>query len=369
MRFTLTLMSCGGFIKPEGINLMEDRMKKSVLFLVVTLVLLMVLGSCGAKSEATEAVTPSDGSNPLVAAPGETYYMLTFHSGSDFWKAIFMNFKRAADLYGAEVKIMGTSADDASDLARILEQVAATRPAGIALASVNAEAMIEPINKVIEAGIPLVTFDSDSPDSKRLCYLAVGNYGAGRVAGEAIAQAIGGRGVISGTIVPGAQNLEERWRGVRELIAEKYPNISIIDPVNERYDEVEAAKQISALLAAHPEVNGLFGSLSSSGVGIGTALKEMGKTNNDIKVFAFDTDAGTLEMLQDGTISGTLLQGREKMGFWAFQMLYAIVHKTIAGAENWQNINPLPPTIDAGVTVVPAERAADYVEDWSDYRY
>jgi ribose transport system substrate-binding protein len=189
------------------------------------------------------------------------------------------------------------------------------------------------------------------------------------VAGEAIAQAIGGRGVISGTIVPGAENLEERWRGVREIIAEKYPNIKIIDPVNERYDEMEAAKQISALLSAHPEVTGLFGSLSSSGVGIGTALKEMGKTNKDIKVIAFDSDAGTLQMLQDGIVFGTLVQGREKMGFWAFQMLYSIVHKTITGAEDWQNINPLPPTMDAGVTVVPAEQAANYVEDWSNYKY
>ncbi|GHV73132.1 sugar ABC transporter substrate-binding protein [Spirochaetia bacterium] len=342
-------------------------MKKAVFFVVLAAV--MVFVSCGAKPGNTQAGSPVSAEGSLKAAPGETYYMITFHSGSDFWKAIFMNFKRAADLYGAEVKIMGTPADDASDLARILEQVAATKPAGIALAAVNADAMVEPINKIIEAGIPLVTFDSDSPNSKRLSYVAVGNYGAGRVAGEAIAQAIGGRGTISGTIVPGAENLEERWRGVRTVIAEKYPNVKIINPVNERYDEVEAAKQISALLAAHPEVNGLFGSLSSSGVGIGTALKEMGKTSRDIKVFAFDTDAGTLEMLQDGTISGTLLQGREKMGYWSFQMLYSIVHKTIAGAENWQSINPLPPTIDAGVTIVPAERAANYVEDWSNYKY
>jgi ribose transport system substrate-binding protein len=342
-------------------------MKKSVLS-VLAVLLMIGISACGG-SKPAEAAASGGGDNPLKAAPGETYYMITFHSGSDFWKAIFMNFKRAADLYGAEVKIMGTPADDAADETRILEQVVATRPAGIAIAAVNAKAMTEPINKAIDAGIPVVTFDSDSPDSKRLCYIAVGNYNAGRIAGEALARSLGGKGVISGTIVPGAENLEERWRGVRELINEKYPGITIINPVNERYDEMEATKQISALLSAHPEVTGLFGSLSSSGVGIGTALKEMGKTNKDIKVFAFDSDPGTLQMLQDGTISGTLVQGREKMGFWAFQMLYSIAHQTISGADTWRNINPLPPSLDAGVTVVPAEQAANYVEDWSNYKY
>ena len=217
------------------------------------------------------------------------------------------------------------------------------------------------------SGIPLLTFDSNSTDSNTLSFLALDNYNAGRVAGDTLAGFIGGSGVISGTLVPGAQNLEDRWRGVRDIIAERYPNISIIDPVNGEYSSETGAAQVSALLNAHPEINGLFGSDATAGVAVGTALKELGITSDQVKALAFDTEPGTMDLLEDGTLSGTLIQGRESMGFWSFQFLFAVANNLIVGATDWQNVSPLPPIVDTGITVVTPETVKAFAEDWSDW--
>jgi len=371
-------------------------MKKRVLFVVLALVMVMAfaLTGCGGGSATTtssaattseaaastseaaattsEAAATSDEggaavNSALVAGADETYYMITFASGLDFWKGCYKGFQTAAALYGAKTEYTGTTGDDASDEAKILDTVAGTKPAGIAITAVNSDALKEPIANAMKAGVPVVCFDSDSADSGRLSFLALDNYQGGRVVGKTIADLIGGKGTISGTLVPGAQNLEDRWRGVRDVISESYPDITIIDPVNGKYDQAEGAKQTSALLTAHPEITGLFACDASAGVAVGTALKELGKTSDDVKVVAFDTEPGTMEFLKDGTLAATILQGRPSMGYWSFQFLYAVNHKLIDGADNWANINPLPRTVDTGVTVVYQDMADEYTEDWSDW--
>ena len=84
----------------------------------------------------------------------------------------------------------------------------------------------DPINKAVEAGIPVMTWDSDSPDSSRFTYLGVSNYDGGRAAADLLVRAMGEEGKVALlTGVPGALNLEERIRGFEDVIAESYPNI------------------------------------------------------------------------------------------------------------------------------------------------
>jgi ribose transport system substrate-binding protein len=296
---------------------------------------------------------------------GETYYMITFASSLDFWKGCYSGFQRAASLYGVNTEYNGTETQDATDQARILEQVAGTNPAGIAITAVNQEGLKEPIANVMASGIPVVTFDSDSAESGRLSFLALDNYNAGLVAGRTLAEMAGENGTISGTLVPGAQNLEDRWRGVRDYIAENAPGITIIDPVNGNYDSAEGAAQVSALLTANPQINAIFGCDASAGVACGTAINELGISPDDVQILAFDSEPGTVQMIQDGTIKAALAQGRESMGFWSFQFLFAVTHNLIVGANDWQNNSPLPPLVDTGITVVTAANVDSFDEDWS----
>jgi len=345
---------------------MKNRVVKivSAMALVITAIAMFTFAGCSSSpapvnSETKPAAADANVNSKLVANKGEKYYMIAFASGIDFWKGCYAGAKAAAALYGAEVVFTGTSGDDANEEAKVIDQVAAMKPAGMMITVVNPDALKGPIEKAMAAGIPVICFDSDAPTSGRLSFLALDNYNAGRIAGQQLSEWIGGKGTISGSTVPGAFNLEERWRGLRDVIKEKYPDIKIVDPVNDKYDSTEGAKQVSALLQAHPEINGLFASNALSGVGVGTALQE---TNNvgKIKVMAFDSDNGTLDLIEKGVLTGTLVQGRFSMGYWAMQFLYAINHGLIENADKWQKSSPIPKSVDTGVSIVMQQNVANY---------
>ena len=145
---------------------------------------------------------------------------------------------------------------DASEQAQIIETLIEKKVDGIALSVNDADALKESIDKAMAAGIPVVTFDSDAPKSKRISFYGTNNLGSGRTMGEDLVKNMGTKGniaILMGT--PGAPNLEERKNGLLEYL-KAYPDIKVIateycyDDVNKGISQMEAVQQ------AHPELNG-----------------------------------------------------------------------------------------------------------------
>ena len=152
-----------------------------------------------------------------AANPDDVYYMVTFSSGIEYWKGCYNGFESAAAKYGAKTEYTGANTNDVNQEVTVLEQVIAKNPAGIAVTCVNPEGLKDPIQKAIDQGIPVVTFDSDSPDSGRYSFLATGNYAAGVEAATAIAELCGEQGEVGILQVPGLLNLEERANGFKAV--------------------------------------------------------------------------------------------------------------------------------------------------------
>ena len=95
-------------------------------------------------------------------------------------------------------------------------------------------------------------------------------------------------------------------------------------------------------------------SILAADSGIATVIEQSGRAG-EIKAVGFDTDEATLEAIEEGVLTGTISQGTEAMGFWAFQILF-MVHNSLA-IDHWQEYEflPLPTQMDIGVTVVTAE--------------
>ena len=187
--------------------------------LVLVLALLAIVGIAASFAFAQKS--------PLAGDKKETYYMITFLSGAEYWQGCFLGFQEAADQLGVTVKYTGTPEYDITKAVTVFDQVVAMKPAGIAVACMNPEPFIEPINKAIKAGIKVVTFDTDSPNSNRGTYVSTDNYSAGVSAGKWAAQKIGGKGAVIYTLRPGQLNLEQRLAGFKAAL-EKYPDIKIV---------------------------------------------------------------------------------------------------------------------------------------------
>src|SRR5207247_5487318 len=106
----------------------------------------------------------------------------------------------------------------------ILESFISQHVDGIAISVLNADFMTGTINKAIDAGIPVVTWDSDAPSSKRIAFYGVDDFKSGQIMGEETAKLLGGKGTVAFLTSLGANNLQRRLEGAKDALA-KYPNI------------------------------------------------------------------------------------------------------------------------------------------------
>jgi ribose transport system substrate-binding protein len=291
--------------------------------------------------------------NPLAGGAGEEYYMVTFASGIEYWRGCFAGMKDAAGLLGVKAIYTGAPQADVNQEVTVLEQVIAKKPAGIAVTCANPAGLKAPINKAIAAGIPVVTFDADSPSSNRYCYLGTSNFNAGGAAARYMGKLLGGKGEVAVSTVIGQLNHEERKSGFMEVLTEEYPRIKVVAIGNDNNDQTKAATLVAGFLQANPKLKGIFCTDSLGGVGAGAALREANAVGK-VRIISFDTDRGTLDLIKEGVISASIAQGTWNMGYWSLQYLYHVRHNLVKPVRGWKRkgINPLPGMVDTGTNIV-----------------
>ena len=87
------------------------------------------------------------------------------------------------------------------------------------------------INDAVARGVPVMTFDSDAPESQRFAFYGVDDVKTGQAVMDELAAQMGGKGKIA--ILAGNQNapnLRKRVDGVKQAAA-KYPGIKIVEHV------------------------------------------------------------------------------------------------------------------------------------------
>lgn len=288
------------------------------------------------------------------AQEDQTYYMVTFLSGISYWKDAYRGMQDAAEYLGVQSVYQGAEQYDLTQETAVLEQTLGLEPDGVVLTVINAEGLQPTIDSAIDNGTPLVTFDADSPLSKRYSFLGTGNYYAGVVAARYVGARVdaGKAAVIT---VPSQNNLAQRTQGFIETLAAEYPGIVsgseyIVD--NQNTSE-QAASGLSALLQADPDIKAVFSSNAQAAIGAAQALREAGMTDQ-VAHIGFDFDAGTLDLIDNGQLGATLAQGTWQMGFWGTLFAYMVRNSLIKSVSDWQaaGISPLPPNVDTGVTVI-----------------
>jgi ribose transport system substrate-binding protein len=241
---------------------------------------------------------------------------------------------------------------DAVEQAQIIESLIARKVDGIAISVNDADALQESIDEAVDAGIPVVTFDSDAPKSKRISFYGTNNPGSGKIMGEYLVKYMGTKGNIAllmGT--PGAPNLEERKNGLLDYL-KQYPDIKVV-ATEYCYDDVnQGVSKMEAVLQAHPDLKGwvLIG-----GWGIFTpppgpfAAKKPG----DLTVIAFDALPEELDYVRQGYAQALIGQKLWGWGYESVRMLKEI-----------KEGKKLPPVIDSGVDIVTKVNVEEYAEKW-----
>ncbi|WP_073202843.1 substrate-binding domain-containing protein [Gracilibacillus kekensis] len=327
---------------------------RKLLFAYLILIVLFVVYVYQYQSEETTNNQWSD--RELRGTIDENYVMVTFQAGIDYWKRPLKGFEDAAESLNVSVEYRGATQYDVNEEITVLEQVIAKNPSGIAISTMDPEALNPVINKAVDSGIPVVMFDADAPDSKAYAFLGTNNHYAGVTAAHKMAELLNEEGEVGVVTHPNQLNHQERTQGFRETIENDYPNMTLVDIKDGRGDQMISKEVSEELIREHPNIKGIFASEANGGVGVGKAVLDLQK-KGDLHIISFDTDKGTLDMIDEGVISATMAQGTWKMGYWSLQFLFHLQHDIAGELEGETN---LPRYVDTGITVVTKDNVNEY---------
>ena len=201
---------------------------------------------------------------------------------------------------------------------------------GLMLAPYNDPSIQKKIDDLVDLGIPVVTVNTDISGSKRMAYVGSDYFkGGAMVAGLLSLMSAGDMklGIVSGSEKVLCHS--ERIRGLSETIESRYPDIHIIQVVENHDDEFESYALTREMLKNHPEINAIF--FVAAGVFGGCrAIKE---SKRKLKVITFDDVPTTKEMLEEGVISATISQMPYKQGSKSLDLLFEYLTSGVEAKE------------------------------------
>jgi len=146
--------------------------------------------------------------------------------------------------------------EDAQKQADAIEQLVLAGAEGISVSCSDANKLTDAINRAVDNGVPVATFDSDAPASKRFVTYGVDDIECGKQTMEELVKVMGGKGIVA--VLAGNQNapnLQKRVQGVRE-VAKKYPGITIRDVYYHKETPQDAAAKVEQVMQANPDITG-----------------------------------------------------------------------------------------------------------------
>ncbi len=221
--------------------------------------------------------------------------------------------------YGITIKIdwRTPNEEDAQKQADAIEQLVLAGADGIAVSCSDANKLTDAINSAVNNGVPVATFDSDAPASKRFVTYGIDDEKCGEQIMDELAKAMDGKGIVA--ILAGNQNapnLQKRALGVRNA-AKKYPGITIRDTYYHKETPQDAAAKIEQVMQANPDITG-WAFVGGWPLFTDNALKWQPGT---IKCVSVDALPAELQYLKSGHVQILLGQRVYEWGYRSVELL------------------------------------------------
>jgi ribose transport system substrate-binding protein len=258
--------------------------------------------------------------------------------------------RQAKALGDVDVTYLGPDHADGLKQKEILESFISQKVDGIAVSVTDADFLTSTIDKAVDAGIPVVTWDSDAPKSKRIAFYGVDDFRSGQIMGEQAAKLLNGKGTVAFITSLGANNLQRRLDGAKDSLA-KYPGIKIIETYDIQEDSVKCAAMIASGTNRYPDL-GAWISVGGWPVFTANALTPVNPAKT--KFVSFDTNPPAPDLLRAGKVQVLLGQKYFGWGSQSVQILYDALHGK----------KPATAIIDSGVDVVTLANLDQYLADW-----
>ena len=239
-----------------------------------------------------------------------------------FMHTVFEEIERASAHFtttGAEVLVRPLEGIDAQQQLDVIDELLEAGVQGIALSPAEDERIRARIQELSER-MPVVTFNSDLPDSGRLCYVGVDNFACGRMSAGLMDLLLAGHGEV--LLVAGQENNwshQQRVDGFQTEAAANFPGLSLLPPQTCGDDQQLAHDIVCRAVQEHPSLRGVYVSVNGQ-LGACDALRELG-LQGKVHLICHDLIPANTENVRRGLIDFLIDQDAALQGARPIELL------------------------------------------------
>ncbi len=297
----------------------RHRVHVQVRIVAFLAVLALILVACG-NDEGGGTTTGATGS-------GEGYKvtLITGDNHDPFMVTMVEGCKAAAADLGVEFDWQAPAEWDVQQQIPVMDAVLASAPDAVLVQPTDVTALVESLRQFTEAGIKVITVDTDVEDtSVRLANITSDNELGGQLAAEFLADQLpaGAKVLLMGP-VPGIYTTDLRKKGFEAAIANT--DLDMVGYQSNNDDPVQVAQQVAAELQKNPDLAGIFAMDTFNGEGSATAVQEAG-LGDQVTIISFDAGPAEVEKLKAGVIDALIVQKSFEMGRMGIEFAVAALN-------------------------------------------
>jgi rhamnose transport system substrate-binding protein len=309
---------------------------------------LLSVSACGTTKDDEESASSGDAAAPAETAaaespaaeatitPGLKIAFLPKQINNPYFTISDKGGEDAVNAVGGEFKRVGPSESTASSQVSYINTLTTQGQDAIVISANDANAVVPALQKARDAGIKVVTYDSDTaPEGRDLFINQAAAEDLGRSQVQLLAKQIGEEGgqiaILSATATATNQNT---WIDFMkdELEKPEYANFELVKVAYGNDDDQKSFEETQGLLQAYPDLKGI---ISPTTVGIAAAARYLQDSDSKgtVKLTGLGTPNQLRDFVKDGTIEGFELWDPGQLGYLAGYAAAALSSGVITGAE------------------------------------
>jgi rhamnose transport system substrate-binding protein len=299
----------------------------------------LVLASCGSTKDSTDK---DNASKPAAAATTAkkdvsslTVAFLPKQLNNPYFTISDDGGKKAVEGAGAKFQRVGPSEATASAQVPYINTLTTQKVSAIVISANDANAVAPALKKAADAGIKVVSYDSDTaPDARQIFINQANSEDLGRSQVQLLAKQINSEGQIA--ILSASANATNQNTWIKfmkdELSKPEYSKMKLVKVAYGNDDDQKSFQETQGLLQAYPDLKGI---ISPTTVGIAAAARylQSSKYKGKVQLTGLGTPNQLRKFVKDGTIQGFELWDPGKLGELAGYAALAISSGEIKGAE------------------------------------
>src|SRR5215207_330707 len=277
-------------------------------------------GGDGNKPASSKAQSGTSASG-IFKSEGEQKFVLVNHvTTNPFFVPTRYGAEDACKLLGCDYQWTGSESANVNEMVNAFNSAISSKADGIAVCLVDLKAFNGPVQKAIDAGIPVLGYNADAPNA-RLAYIGQDLFVSGQEMGKRIVDLVGEGDVALFIATPGSLNIQPRIDGAIDAIKQSGKSITYHTVATGAALPKELST-VDAYWLGHKETKGMFAVDAGSTQAVAQVIQKYKLRDEGVKGGGYDLLEPTIELLKADQIDFTIDQQPYLQGFLPILQLF-----------------------------------------------